>query len=431
MTNSQKAQTASRIDRFAATDTCVQCGLCLPHCPTYRVTHEESDSPRGRISLIQAMARGDLAADEALVGHLDTCLVCRACEDMCPSRVPYESLINAARAELAQRNALNETPIKSWLLDRFTHSRSLRQFLFLSLNVWQAATPSKRPQTASSIPREGKRRLHDLLPPMQKTPLIDFDNPPPQAHDLPTGSKQVQLFTGCAGEVFDRETLASCKQVLNYLGYQVYTPKGQTCCGALHLHAGAESSAKALCQTNLNSFRDDLPILTSASGCGAVLKEAENWYGENAKKMANATEEICAFLQKTDWPDKPLDRLAAKVAIHTPCSLKRVFHEDDAVADLLSRIPGINLNEVIQNDRCCGGAGRYMIDHPQMAEALVSPKIQALAETAPDILVSANIGCALHIRAALRRAGVDIEVIHPVTLLARQLPKLAVPKTLA
>lgn len=431
MTNLQKVQTATQTKRFAATDTCVQCGLCLPHCPTYLMTYQESDSPRGRISLIQAMARGELAADESLVGHLETCLVCRACEDMCPSRVPYENLINAARAELVQRNALIEKPLESWLLDRFTHSRGLRQFLYMGLSLWQATIPQQQPRTVPPVPRKKARRLHDLLPPMQKTPLIAFDNPPPQENDLPANSKQVQLFTGCAGEVFDRETLTSCKKVLSYLSYRVYTPKDQTCCGALHLHAGDESSAKTLCQTNLNSFRDDLPILTSASGCGAVLRDAVNWYGENARGITSATEDICAFVQKAEWPDKSLKPLASKVAIHTPCSLKRVFHDDDSVTALLSRIPDIDLREVVHNDRCCGGAGRYMIDHPQMTDALVSSKIQDLAENVPEILVSTNIGCALHIQSALRSAGLTIEVIHPLTLIARQLSELAVPKTLA
>ncbi|WP_197495797.1 (Fe-S)-binding protein [Acidihalobacter yilgarnensis] len=430
--DTHQAYAAAHPERFAATDSCVQCGLCLPHCPTYLQTRQEGDSPRGRVSLIQALARGDLPADARLTEHLESCLVCRACEDMCPSRVPYASLLDAARAELLDRGARPPVrPLESWLLRQFTHSRRFRYLMRVCLRAWRHGGPWRLSRFTGIDRLMGAGRLHSLLPPMQKTTLVETDNPPNQDPDQSENAGEVQLFTGCASEVFDQETLISARQVLTRLGYRVHIPVAQTCCGALHLHAGDEAGAQTLARENQAAFRTDLPILSTASGCGATLKDSTAWCGEDSREMANATEDICAFLQRADWSRASLLPTTLRVAVHTPCSLKRVMHSDDAVTQTLARLPGIELLEVAHNGRCCGAAGRYMIDHPEMADALVADKVADLAKMAPDILVSSNVGCALHIRAALQRAGLSIEVVHPVNLIARRLAPLAASRPVA
>ncbi|OBS08066.1 (Fe-S)-binding protein [Acidihalobacter prosperus] len=417
--NVPKARAAANPERFAATDSCVQCGLCLPHCPTYLQTRDEGDSPRGRIALIQAMARGELAADARMVAHLDGCLTCRACEAMCPSHVPYASLLDAARSELAARGDAPKTrPLEAWLLQRFTHSRGFRNIAHGLLRAWQLGGAGRLRGLSGNGRLAGAGRLHSLLPPMQKTTLLEMDQSSPD--DAP-GDADVQLFTGCAGELFDRQTLAAAKQVLERLGYRVRIPAAQTCCGALHLHAGDAAAARALQRANQAAFRDDLPILTTASGCGATLQDAVSWYGEDARGMARATEDISGFLLRADWSGIAYTDDPLRVALHTPCSLKHAMHGEAAVHALLARLPGVELIELTHEGRCCGAAGRHMIDHPKMADALADERISELTSQPPDLLVSSNIGCALHLRAALRRADVTVDIVHPVSLIARRI----------
>ncbi|AOV18050.1 hypothetical protein BJI67_14145 [Acidihalobacter aeolianus] len=421
-------------ERFLATDSCVQCGLCLPHCPTYLQSRQEPDSPRGRISLIQALARGAIKADARVIEHLDGCLVCRACEDMCPSRVPYASLIDAVRSELAgNTRPAGPQPLESRVLRQFTRSRKLRRLVYAALRFWQDSGVDRwGTQFADALPA-GLGRLHSLMPKLQKTPLIDMDAQTgmDSSFDEDTDKPTVQLFTGCAGEVFDRATLLSAHTVLMYLGYRVVVPEAQTCCGALPLHAGDETSAQALAQTNLAAFTPTLPILSTASGCGATLKDMVSWHGNAAAPLAHATQDICSFLLTADWSGIAWPKTDLRVAVHTPCSLRRVLHADSDVLALLARIPGVNTYEIARNDQCCGAAGRYMLDHPEMADTLVADKVADIARTAPDCVVSTNIGCSLHLQAALRRAGHEVEVVHPVTLIARLLPPLATTNDVA
>lgn len=426
MSNRSLVSRASHPERFAATDSCVMCGLCLPHCPTFVETRHEAESPRGRIALIQALARGELVADPHLVSHLNSCLVCRACEDMCPSRVPYARLIEAARAELFARNPRQAMPLTSWFMRRFTRSRNFRRLVYTGLNLWQRCAGRHIPTPMDGQHLKGLRRLHSFIPSLQKTPLIGMEN-----HFSGTDTKVVQLFTGCAGEVFARETLANARAILERLGFHVYVPHGQTCCGALPLHAGNESGARLLIRQNIQAFRPDLPIISIASGCTATLKDAGSWYGSDAAALSRVSEDICSFLARMGGPSLPLRRASLRIAVHTPCTLQHVLHADSSVSQLLACIPGVELFELTSNNHCCGAAGRYMFDNPTMADTLVSDKISALHDKKPDLLISSNIGCTLHIQAAMRRAGLSLEVLHPVDLLARQLLPLAASKPVA
>lgn len=420
------AHSLTHPERFTATDSCVQCGLCLPHCPTYLQSRQEADSPRGRISLIQALARGEIQANTRVIEHLDGCLVCRACEDMCPSRVPYASLIDAVRSELAAHTRQTRPqPLESAALGQFTRSRKFRRLLHAALRFWQSSGIDRwGTRLAGALPAD-LGRLHSLMPRLQKTPLVDMNGATHTDTPLDNDKPTVQLFTGCASEVFDRGTLLSAHKVLTHLGYRVVVPEAQTCCGALPLHAGDEPAAHALAQANIAAFTPNHPILSTASGCGATLKDMVRWHGDVAAPLVHATQEISSFLLTADWSGVAWPKTDLRIAVHTPCSLRRVLHADRDVLTLLTRIPGLDTHEIARNDQCCGAAGRYMLDHPVMADTLVADKVADIARTAPDFVVSTNIGCSLHLQAALRRAGHEVEVIHPVTLIARLLPPLA------
>ncbi|APZ44134.1 (Fe-S)-binding protein [Acidihalobacter ferrooxydans] len=403
------AEPAPNPQDFAATDQCVQCGLCLPHCPTYGETQNEADSPRGRISLIQALARGELPADAPLRTHLDGCLGCRACEDICPSGVPYGQLIDNARAELRRRGARHA--LRDAWMHGFATRRGLRRTLYAG-SRWLNRAPG-----LSRTLRGGPalRRAHALTARLPAGRLR-FD-----AH-APRTRGAVYLFTGCAAEVFDRETLHAARRVLEAFGFEVLTPPAQTCCGALHQHAGDRATAQRLAQTNCGAFAHDLPLIVTSSACAVSLHEYGTLIGAPGAALGARTHEISAFLAARPWPDAlTLRPLAARIAVHTPCTQRRVLHTPDAAEALLRHIPQADIIALPGNDRCCGAAGSYMLDHPDMADALVTPKIRAAGQLAPALLATTNIGCAMHLARALAADGQTPEVIHPVSLLARQL----------
>ena len=402
----------------AQTDICVKCGLCLPQCPTYLKTQDENESPRGRLSLIQGWARDELKATPKLTGHVDNCLLCRTCESVCPAYVPYGQIIDRFRAAThGQASALPLT------------RRLKKAAMRLSLTSATFAPLSGRLMSGSlagglkSMARlAGAGDLTAGLP--ATAPAL----PEPGVH-APNGKLNgtVSLFLGCTGDLADRETAWSALRVLNRLGYAVEIPAGQTCCGALHQHAGEPDAAAYNIRRNLEAFGADAdrPILNFASGCGVMLSEYDRSDAiETTRQFSRRVRDISQFLAGLDWPeDLALRPLPATVALHTPCSLRNVLRAEAPPLKLLRRIPELKVVSLSAPTRCCGAAGSYMIDHPEMAATLRADLLDLIQAAAPACLVTSNPGCALHLRAGLRERGLGhIEVLHPVTLLARQLP---------
>ena len=394
------------------------CGLCLPHCPTYLKTRDEAESPRGRISLIQGLNSGRLPYSEKLAGHLDRCLTCRACEAVCPSGVRYGEIIDGARAALSEQRP----PAPRWrqLAWRWaTRAVSDRRRLYRDTRLLRLIQKSGLQTLArlSGLSRRGTlARLDALLPPLQPLPAW-----PKYIPALGPARGNVGLFLGCASDAVDRDTLNAAVQILTRLGYGVHLPAAQTCCGALHLHAGEAATARSLAQRNLAAFNAQSfdAIITVASGCGATLAEYPR---NNGNAFTAPVRDISDFLNDIDWPDDiHCAPLPEKVAVHDPCTLSHVLRKQQAPYSLLARIPQIVLIALPDKHRCCGAAGSYMLSQPDMAESLRADKIAALKHSGAEILLTSNIGCALHLRAGLRAAGSDVEIMHPVTLLARQM----------
>jgi glycolate oxidase iron-sulfur subunit len=389
----------------------VLCGLCLPHCPTYRLSGDENESPRGRVSLMRALASGALPASERLALHLSRCLGCRACERVCPSNVPYGRLIEAGRALLRTRRAAS-----AWTrlgLGLTTRPRLL-EAIGGALRLYQRSG-LRRVLRASGVLRWLRlQRVEALLPTLPARLPKQALHP---AHGTRRG--RVALFPGCVARVVDAGTLATAIRLLTRLGFEVVIPENQTCCGALHREAGQSDQARALAVRNRAALQvaGVDAVISIASGCGAVLADTITGSGQSARVV-----DINQFLAEIALPGSlTLAPLAATIAVQDPCSLRNALRAEQTVYALLGRIPAARIVPLAENNLCCGGAGGYPLREPEMAEQLRANKLVHLERLRPDVLASANLGCALHLGAGLRAQGLEIEIAHPLVLFERQL----------
>lgn len=395
---------------LADADICVKCGLCLPHCPTYSKTQNENESPRGRIALIQAWAGRHLETSEKLIEHIDNCLLCRSCERVCPAVVPYGRLINNFREQV--REDRNSTLAVS-LLKTVAHNKTVGSLAQSGLKFYQTSHLQK---TARLLGLPGLFRLDKidrLLPSYHESmPLATYYPATVEARG------NVGLFIGCMGVLLDYETVGAAIKVLTAAGFNVSLPEQQTCCGALDLHDGDNETFEQLAATNCSAFADDSldAIVTIASGCGGQMQEYKQ------TEFAGKVVDISQFLSQSGSEFKEqLLPLAASVCLHTPCSLKNVMREEQGALKLLQQIPDIKIMPLPATQQCCGSAGSYMLDHPKMAQTLLSDLLTTALAYQAGYLVSSNIGCALHIAAGLKERGITLEVLHPIVLIARQL----------
>lgn len=399
---------------LADADKCVKCALCLPHCPTYRDSLDEGESPRGRIALMQGMATGALAITPTLTGHLDRCLDCRACEAVCPAEVPYGHLIDSARRELAKRGYAERFTARvfAWWMRSAARLRALYWLLWIAQLL-------RLPKLAAPFP--SLARLSRLLPRVRRPHAW-------QAVYPAFGSEhEVELFLGCVARIVQPEVSAAAIRVLNALGYSVRVPPNQTCCGALDQHAGRSAYVAQLVRQNLDAFnanRSDVTIIDTASGCGATLIEYSMLTDDpRAPNMAMRVHDITTFiLQAPGLVNIKFRPLPARVLIHSPCTLKNVLKSEKTVAQLLRLIPELEIDALPSSTGCCGAAGAYLINQPEISQRLADSIAATIAQQPLSLLISSNIGCALQLSAAIKRSGLDIPVMHPIELLAQQLP---------
>ena len=403
MTNAKK-------ELLAIADGCVKCGICAPHCPTYTHTQNENESPRGRIALIQAWAGGQLAITDKFLSHIDTCLLCRACEKSCPAVVPYGKLIDDFRAEVREDQ---KTSVSVQLVKTIAGNKRVQRWLKSGLRFYQKNNLQKTARLLRVPSLFGLKKLERLVPDYQETQTL-------KKYYSARGEIQgdVGLFVGCMGELFDFETVNAAITVLTRVGFNVHLPESQTCCGALALHDGDAETAQNLANQNQLAFASDnlQAIISIASGCGSTLREY------TAKNFTLKVMDISHFLLQTNIDfSEILKPLATNVRLHSPCSLKNGLRTDKSVAQLLKQIPNANISPLLETVQCCGAAGSYGLRHEKMAQTLLNELLESALEKPTDYLVSSNIGCALHIAAGLRERGDNIEVVHPIVLLARQL----------
>jgi glycolate oxidase iron-sulfur subunit len=389
-----------------ATDRCVKCGLCLPHCPTYGVKEDEADSPRGRIALVQGLAEGSLEPSERLWAHLTGCLECRACEAACPSLVAFGSLMDDAR-DLQNRGMGRWRRWTKRLRLRVLSSRRVAGAIAELSRVYRFSGLGLLGERAR-LPVDSRARAYHRLARQLHQPLrVPRDQ---TGHQRPTS--ELGLFLGCVAQTVQPRLPTAAWRVLVRLGYAVRIPREQRCCGAMSRHNGFPAEADRLLAQNGSAFAN-LRAVVTASACAAELRADPH--------MRNSVE-ISRFLADQDWPrEVRVSPLRARVAVHVPCSQRNALRDADAAYALLQKIPEVEVLPLQGNGLCCGAAGTYLLENPAMSAALLTPKIDQLRELGVDFLVTTNTGCALHLAAGVREAGLGLEVIHPVELIDRQI----------
>jgi glycolate oxidase iron-sulfur subunit len=378
-------------------NTCVACGLCLPHCPTFRVTGEEGLSPRGRIEAMRAVELRGAPVDDDFVRFMSTCVQCRGCEPACPSGVPYGRLIEGTREHLAETGRI--TP---WW-QRLGFRVLPRHRALLAGSTVLAAF--------QRIPAVGRRLPLGRLP-IRRGPPVE-----------PTGG-DAWLFVGCVMDAWLRSTHRSTAKVLDALGVTYSVPgSGGGCCGALHAHAGLHDETVRLARAVMASMPGDAPILVNSAGCGAALED----YGHLLD-----TDEARAFSQRVhdihEWVAPRLDDLPAvrrrrdAIIVQDPCHLRHVQRAHQPVRDVLGVVA--DLVELDDDGLCCGAGGAFSALQPELAGQIRDRKLAAIdratATRDATIVASANPGCSMHLEAALGDRG--LEVRHPIDLLAEALP---------
>jgi len=387
--------------KLSETDLCVMCGMCLPLCPTYQLYQSETESPRGRIALMQAIDKGNIDANKKSLSHIDHCLGCLNCETICPSRVPYGKLIDEFRDQFSEQI---KKPFSSKLvLKQLAHSSSLDSL----------ASLARKPVLKQLI------KFSNIFPHMSDQLSVtgnqhfkSFYARPPS--DSTNSRGEVRLFTGCTGKSIDSRTIKDAIKLLNRLGFDVSIPEQQTCCGALHQHNGQIKTAKRLLNNALEQFRqqDTLCNLFFSPACGAYLQQHSDC----------PVEDIRAFLLR-ELVSVPLKFTATSqtIALHESCSHRNMLKLKTLNIDLLKQVPEIQIIESTSPALCCGAGGIQSINHPEQAQALSQAKLKSFDLSQVHIFISDNIGCSLHMKSAISAYNPQIEIMHPVSFLASQL----------
>lgn len=357
----------------ALADRCVQCGLCLPSCPTYALDGLESESPRGRIALARALDDGRLAPAPATDTHLDHCLGCRRCEAVCPAQVDYGTILGRVRAGQRLRSAPGfRQRSAEWLAAR---PRTLSALLALYRRLWPLI-----PRAARPLPR---------LAAAARATTRDIDGP------------AIAVFIGCVARAYETDLRAALARLLAEAGQRAIFPADQTCCGALHAHAGDRGTARALAARNRIAFTGAGTVLTLASGCHEAVADAVDGTRDAIAHLAEHADRL-RFASRPE-----------RVALHLPCSQRNVVRSDGALLGLLARVPDLEVVVLDAGFGCCGAAGTQMLTDPARAARFRQPLLDQLAASGATRLLSANIGCRLHLA-----DGTVLPVQHPLELLA-------------
>ena len=400
--------------------SCVACGMCLPHCPTYRVTGEESASPRGRIALMRdVVERGE--ADAAFVEFMDACIQCRGCETACPAGVHYGQMMEVTREALASQTRyqprLRRAAYRVLGMPRLLAAGSRLLALAQRIGLLRLVKLLGRSRAgARGLGRS--RALRSLATAVDALPTVPLHQRP-----LRASGDDVWLFTGCVMDAWMRDTHRAAQAVIEATGAGVaLPPAGAACCGALHIHAGLRTDARRLAQRVIAAMPGEAPILVDSAGCGAAMKEYGLLLGTpEARQFAARVFDVHEWLAsridelpaRSDGP-QPDANGVSRVAVQDPCHLRHVQQAHLPVRTVLGRY--VEVTELDDEGLCCGAGGAYSQQHPDVANAVRQRKVAAIERSGASIVASANPGCMLHLRA------VGLDVRHPLEIVAELLP---------
>ena len=397
----ETARSPGELAAYLASLDCVHCGLCIEHCPTYRQLGRESANPRGRVYLMRAVMEERIEPTPDVIEDLDLCLVCRACESACPSGVAFGEVMAQTRDKLKKRGR-----IRRWMMGALLDRKRLNRTATL-MRLWQ---------------RSGLRVLRHLLwgrlkhmeAYMPTVPAADTRRPlPPHAPAIGEQRGQVALLEGCVMSVLFQDVNRDTMHLLQTAGYEVFVPQDQECCGALHEHDGDLETAHRQLDRNREAFAVDGldAIVMNSSGCGAALSSAD---------MPAPVVDISRFL--ADHGERlAFSPFTQPVAYDAPCHLHHAQRETTGAQQLLGRVPGLELVPMDLWDHCCGAAGIYNLDQPELSGRILDEKLDALERSGAAVLVTGNPGCLMQWRAGVAERGLPVEVLHLATFLAAQL----------
>ncbi len=399
-----------------AVEKCVHCGFCLPACPTYRELGTEMDSPRGRIVLMKEVLEGTLSVADA-GPHVDACLGCLACEPACPSGVPYRDLVSAYRA--------NTEPQRSRPLMEKLRRKLVSATIPHPARFQFAARAARLAKPLAKVLPTALRPMLELVPDEPLAPLVVYPPSIPPPDGVPVRAR-VALLLGCAQQVLDADINDATVEVLNRNGIEVIVPETQGCCGALSWHVGDLPAAQKSAIKNLAAFPADVnAIITNAAGCGSGIHEypliLKGTRAEAAAvAFAERTCDISVFLAKlgADLAPIPTPTRPLRIAYHDACHLSNAQGVTAQPRDLLRAIPGVEVIEVPDGTTCCGSAGSYNIDQPDIAASLGRQKAQHLRATGADLVATGNIGCLTQIKTHLAKdGGPPLPIRHTIQIL--------------
>lgn len=403
---------------------CIHCGICLSVCPTYLQLGSEVDSPRGRIYLIKAMEEGRISvASPTFEKHMSLCLECRACESACPSGVRFSVMMNDARAAIrsAKEPSLSARLLRRFVFKTMLPSRRLLHVNFRLLRFYQRSGIQKLLRTSGILKLLPRRMLEmeSLLPEVPPAPGYRLPEVAPSGK-----TRRVSFFEGCVMPELFGPVHEATVRVLEHNQVGVCSPSRQTCCGALHLHDGERTLAQDLARRNIEAFEGDGAdfIVVNAAGCGAMLKEYGHLlhddpvYARRAHEFSHRVKDIAEYLDLIGL-DTRLGTLNVKVTYDDPCHLLHGQGIKAAPRNLLKSIPGLQLVELREADRCCGSAGIYNLVHPELSAKILEEKIANIARTGAQIVATGNPGCLMQINQALRARKLSVQAVHPIELL--------------
>ncbi|MBO8164326.1 MAG: (Fe-S)-binding protein [Brevibacillus sp.] len=412
---------------------CMQCGFCLPACPTYRQTGKESASPRGRIALMKGVAEQKLPVEAEFEHNMYLCLGCRACETACPAGVPYGSLVETARevVESTKKQSGSQSFLRKLIFEKvFPHPSRLHA---LGTILWGAQAAGLQRLALKTgliniLPRplaEMQQAVGRVASPWERRKRERVMKP-----ETAQPIARIGLFTGCIMDVMFYEINQATARVLVKAGCEVVFVDNQVCCGALHAHAGEKEGAVELAKRNIEAFEQagvDY-VVNNAGGCGAALKEYHHWFHddpvwkERAMSFVAAVRDVNELL--AELPELTFAKsLPIRVTYQDSCHLAHGQGIRNQPRQLLRSIPGVEYVELHNADSCCGSAGIYNITNYEMSMQILDQKMQDVEETKANVIVTSNPGCLLQMKHGVNRAGLAgrMEALHIMELLDRAL----------
>ena len=397
---------------------CIHCGLCLEACPTYVITGNENDGPRGRLYLMRAVGEGRLEkTSSAFATHIDRCLGCRACEQVCPAGVEYGQLLEASREVLLEsqpksdlanrllRFVLRHVWLSPWRLRMFFGASRVFRDLGLARLLLKSGRLSRRAEFGVALLESSK----EVFPAKA------------QRRKDETNAEAVLLFKGCVGEGLFARVNRATERVLGANNFEVKSPAEQVCCGALHAHAGDLEGARRLARQNIAAFDSDAPIITNAGGCGAMLTTYghllanDEELAEKAARFSARVRDVSQQLATIEMRTAP-SPAGQSVTYDTSCHLLYGQRSGETSERMLRTVAGKDFVALNGTERCCGAAGVYNLLQPEMSQHVLREKLDHIKETGAGLLATGNPGCQMHIGAGACLAGMKLSVCHPVEI---------------